>query len=99
MGLREADALSGGSYGPNAVGVFCTLQSKAVNGICVRANEEEDRKTDNPSEQPCRTRVMTLQTAHCRDLLFIPRCFCSCANRMSLDFCRVLNVRCCRRQS
>ena len=38
MGLREADALSGGSYGPNAVGVFCTLQSKAVNGICVRAS-------------------------------------------------------------
>ena len=62
-------------------------------------HEEEDRKTDNPSEQPCRTRVMTLQTAHCRDLLFIPRCFCSCANRMSLDFCRVeqqvLNVNCC----
>ena len=49
MGLREADALSGGFYGPNAVGVFCTLQSKAVNGICVRASTDTDYTQPKPA--------------------------------------------------
>ena len=40
MDLREADALSEGSYGSNAVEVFCNGPYKAVNGTCVRAKEQ-----------------------------------------------------------